>query len=123
IAVSITDQTNASLLFITSKGLSLKYPLAEVSQTGLKSQGVRAMNVKAGDYLVLGQVIPEAGNLITVSNRGAVKRTKLDVFDIGARAQVGTMLYKDIKSKPHIIVTERVMNEGIDKALSILSDT
>ena len=28
------------------------------------------MNVKAGDHLVLGQVIPEAGNLITVSNRG-----------------------------------------------------
>lgn len=123
IAVSITDQTDASLLFITSKGLSLKYPLAEVSQTGLKSQGVRAMNVKAGDHLILGQVIPEAGNLITVSNRGAVKRTKLDVFDIGARAQVGTMLYKDIKSKPHIIVAASVMNEGLDQEITLLSDT
>ena len=123
IAVSITDQTDASLLFITAKGLSLKYPLAEVSQTGLKSQGVRAMNVKAGDHLVLGQVIPEAGNLITVSNRGAVKRTKLDVFDIGARAQVGTMLYKDIKSKPHIIVAASVMNEGLDQEITLLSDT
>ena len=123
IAVSITDQTDASLLFITAKGLSLKYPLAEVSQTGLKSQGVRAMNVIAGDHLVLGQVIPEAGNLITVSNRGAVKRTKLDVFDIGARAQVGTMLYKDIKSKPHIIVAASVMNEGLDQEITLLSDT
>ena len=123
IAVSITDQTDASLLFITAKGLSLKYPLAEVSQTGLKSQGVRAMNVKAGDHLILGQVIPEAGNLITVSNRGAVKRTKLDVFDIGARAQVGTMLYKDIKSKPHIIVAASVMNEGLDQEITLLSDT
>ena len=123
IAVSITDQTDASLLFITSKGLSLKYPLAEVSQTGLKSQGVRAMNVKAGDHLVLGQVIPEAGNLITVSNRGAVKRTKLDVFDIGARAQVGTMLYKDIKSKPHIIVAASVIDEGVDQEITLLSDT
>ena len=123
IAVSITDQTDASLLFITAKGLSLKYPLAEVSQTGLKSQGVRAMNVKAGDHLVLGQVIPEAGNLITVSNRGAVKRTKLDVFDIGARAQVGTMLYKDIKSKPHIIVAASVIDEGVDQEITLLSDT
>lgn len=123
IAVSITDQTDASLLFITSKGLSLKYPLAEVSQTGLKSQGVRAMNVKAGDHLILGQVIPEAGNLITVSNRGAVKRTKLDVFDIGARAQVGTMLYKDIKSKPHIIVAASVIDEGVDQEITLLSDT
>ena len=123
IAVSITDQTDASLLFITSKGLSLKYPLAEVSQTGLKSQGVRAMNVKAGDHLILGQVIPEAGNLITVSNRGAVKRTKLDVFDIGARAQVGTMLYKDIKSKPHIIIGASVIKEGLDQEITLLSDT
>ena len=123
IAVSITDQTDASLLFITAKGLSLKYPLAEVSQTGLKSQGVRAMNVKAGDHLVLGQVIPEAGNLITVSNRGAVKRTKLDVFDIGARAQVGTMLYKDIKSKPHIIIGASVISEGLDQEITLLSDT
>jgi len=123
IAVSITDQTDVNLLFITAKGLSLKYPLAEVSQTGLKSQGVRAMNVKAGDHLILGQVIPEAGNLITVSNRGAVKRTKLDVFDIGARAQVGTMLYKDIKSKPHIIVAASVIDEGVDQEITLLSDT
>src|SRR5699024_10542799 len=97
IGISMTETGSESLLFVTEKGLTLKYPVAEVSPTGLKSQGVKAMNVKADDKLVFGELIPEEGNLVTVSNRGAVKRTRLDTLETGARAQVGSMVYRDSK--------------------------
>ncbi len=110
------------LLFITSKGLSLRYALDQVSETGLKSQGVKAMNVKPDDHLVLGRVIPNEGNLITVSNRGAVKRTKLSTFEHGNRAQVGSMLYKDIKSKPHVIIGATIVEDGKNVNIDLLAD-
>ena len=123
IGISMTETGSESLFFVTEKGLTLKYPVAEVSPTGLKSQGVKAMNVKADDKLVFGELIPEEGNLVTVSNRGAVKRTSLDIFETGARAQVGSMLYKDIKSKPHRIVAASVAALGKDQTVEIMSET
>ena len=123
IGISMTETGSESLFFVTEKGLTLKYPVSEVSPTGLKSQGVKAMNVKADDKLVFGELIPEEGNLVTVSNRGAVKRTSLDIFETGARAQVGSMLYKDIKSKPHRIVAASVAALGKDQTVEIMSET
>lgn len=104
ISVSISSSGREDMLFVTKKGLTLRYSLETVNETGLKSQGVRAMNVKQDDELVLHQLIADENYLITVSNRGAVKRTNLSAFEEGARAQVGTMLLKEIKSKPHRIV-------------------
>ena len=123
IGISISNTGSESLLFVTQKGLTLKYNLNEVSATGLKSQGVKAMNVKADDALIYGGLIPEEGNLVTVSNRGAVKRTSLDTFDTGARAQVGSMLYKDIKSKPHRIVAASVTAAGQDQTVELISES
>ena len=121
IDVSVAKESQ-DLLFITSKGLSLRYALDQVSETGLKSQGVKAMNVKPDDHLVLGRVIPNEGNLITVSNRGAVKRTKLSTFEHGNRAQVGSMLYKDIKSKPHVIIGATIIEDGKNVNIDLLAD-
>lgn len=121
IDVSVAKESQ-DLLFITSKGLSLRYALDQVSETGLKSQGVKAMNVKPNDHLVLGRVIPNEGNLITVSNRGAVKRTKLSTFEHGNRAQVGSMLYKDIKSKPHVIIGATIVEDGRNVNIDLLAD-
>ncbi|WP_026866243.1 DNA topoisomerase IV subunit A [Jeotgalicoccus marinus] len=121
IDVSLAKEAQ-DLLFITSKGLSLRYALDQVSETGLKSQGVKAMNVKPDDHLVLGRVIPNEGNLITVSNRGAVKRTKLSTFEHGNRAQVGSMLYKDIKSKPHVIIGATIVEDGKNVNIDLLAD-
>lgn len=104
IAVNISENGNEEMLFVTAKGLTLKYSLDAVNETGLKSQGVKAMNVKAGDEIVIHQFIYEQTHLITASNRGAVKRTDLSSFEAGGRGQVGTMLLKDVKSKPHRIV-------------------
>ena len=123
IGISMTEPGKESLLFVTEKGLTLKYPATEVAATGLKSQGVKAMNVKADDNLVYGGLIPEEGNLVTVSNRGAVKRTSLNTFEPGARAQVGSMLYKDIKSKPHRVVAASVTGAGKDQTIEIMSET
>src|SRR5690625_3018019 len=97
-----TSVTGAEeILFVTEKGLTLKYGLDAVNPTGLRSQGVRAMNVKKDDEIIYAGIIKKQRYLLTVSNRGAAKRTDLSTFDTGARAQVGTMLLKEIRSEEH----------------------
>lgn len=121
--ISISETENELLLFVTAKGLTLKYTGNELAATGLKSQGVKAMNVKPDDSIVLGRIISAEGNLLTVSDRGSVKRTSLDTFDLGARAQVGSMLYKEIKSKPHRVIAATVMGAGIDQRIELTSES
>ncbi|MFD2829260.1 DNA topoisomerase IV subunit A [Corticicoccus populi] len=103
-AVNFSAHGKDDMLFVTAKGMTLRYTLDNVNETGLKSQGVKAMNVKKDDEIVIHQFIHDETHLVTVSNRGAVKRTDLSVFEEGGRSQVGSMLLKDIKSKPHRIV-------------------
>lgn len=103
-AVNISKTGNEDMLFVTSKGMTLRYTLDMVNETGLKSQGVKAMNVKSDDEIVIHQFIQDETHLVTATNRGAVKRTDLTMFESGGRSQVGSMLLKDVKSKPHRIV-------------------
>src|SRR5699024_3521671 len=117
-----TSVTGAEeILFVTEKGLTLKYCLDAVNPTGLRSQGVRAMNVKKDDEIIYAGIIKKQRYLLTVSNRGAAKRTDLSTFDTGARAQVGTMLLKEIKSKPHRLVGAKLFDDDINAV--IISDT
>lgn len=113
-----TSVTGAEeVLFVTAKGLTLKYGIDAVNPTGLRSQGVRAMNVKKDDEIIFAGIIKDERYLLTVSNRGAAKRTDLSTFDIGARAQVGTMLLKEIKSKPHWLVGAKLFADDINAVL------
>ena len=56
------------ILFVTEKGLTLKYGLDAVNSTGLRSQGVRAMNVKKDDKIIFAGIIKDERYLLTVSN-------------------------------------------------------
>ncbi|GAB3060406.1 DNA topoisomerase IV subunit A [Salinicoccus sesuvii] len=107
----------ADVLLVTEKGLSLRYPLSEVNGTGLKAQGVRAIQLKSDDALVFSGLVTNEKFLVTVTQRGAVKRTAIDTFEAGARAQVGQMLLKDIKSKPHRIIGARLIESTIGMTL------
>ena len=98
----VTDNTN--ILLLTKNGISLMFNIDEVSETGLRTKGVKGISLKEDDKVVLGQLVKDNDYLLSVTNRGAVKRTSIDVFELGKRSQVGKMLYKTVKSKPHEVV-------------------
>lgn len=122
ISLEISETGTEDMLFVTAKGLTLKYPVDSVNTSGLRTQGVRAMNVKPDDEIIFAGLISNQKYLLTVSNRGAVKRTDLSMFDTGARAQVGTMLLKEIKSKPHRLVGAVLFADDINALIMSESD-
>ena len=104
VSVDLVEDDKDEMLFVTKNGLTLRYGVNEVNKTGLRTQGVRAINLKDKDAVVFGGLVKDNVALITISQRGALKRTALDEFKLGTRAQVGAMLLRDIKSKPHRII-------------------
>src|SRR5699024_5741607 len=110
ISVHMTDEKNEDVLFVTRKGLTLRYPVDTINNTGVKAQGVRAMNLKEDDQTIAAELVSAQTHLVTVSQRGAIKRTALKTVPTGSRAQTGNMLLKEIKSKPHRLLSAAIIN-------------
>lgn len=106
---SITDAEfvtgTEEIIVITEQGMALRYSLKEIAPTGLKAAGVKSINLKDGDRVVSTQLIFPDDFLLIATQRGAVKRMKLDTIDLGKRANRGLVLLKELKSNPHRIVS------------------
>lgn len=120
VSIETTKNTDDDIVIVTERGLVLRFNLSNVSATGLRGQGVKSMNVKPEDKIVGAHLVQESHGLITVTQRGAVKKTALDTVDVGNRAQVGTMLYKEIKMKPHRLVKTFMLPNG--SSIELLSE-
>ncbi|PTJ06416.1 DNA topoisomerase IV subunit A [Staphylococcus simulans] len=92
------------LSVITHTGMSLTYSSDELSSTGLRAAGVKSINLKDDDYVVMTQVVHPDNTILMVTQRGAVKRIGYQVLTEAKRAQRGIKLLKELKSKPHRIV-------------------
>src|SRR5699024_10687384 len=117
VSVEITSAKDEDVMLVTRKGMTLRYPVSDINNTGLKAQGVRAMNVKDDDRIILAGLISGETHLTTVSQRGAVKRPDLDLFEAGARAQVGSTPRRGIKWMRHRRVNAALLKNDIDIVL------
>ena len=113
----VKDDSN--ILLLTKQGLSLMFNINEVSDTGLRTKGVKGISLKENDAVICGLLTSNQDYVLSVTNRGAVKRTSLKEFEIGKRSQVGRALYKNVKSKPHEVLRARLFTE--DFTVSLLS--
>lgn len=110
----------SNMLLLTKQGISLMFNINEVSDTGLRTKGVKGISLKENDAVISGNLTTNQDYVLSVTNRGAVKRTSLKEFEIGKRSQVGRALYKNVKSKPHEVLRARLFRE--DFRVSLLSD-
>ena len=80
---------------------------------GIRAAGVKGINLKPGDYVVAGHALVKDENkdLIIATQRGAVKKMKLDEFDLAARAKRGVVMLRDLKTNPHRIIGTVLAND------------
>ncbi|ANU23408.1 DNA topoisomerase IV subunit A [Planococcus donghaensis] len=99
--------TKETELFIgTNQAYGVRFPLEEVPLTGLRTGGVKGVNLKGDDEAVSAILIdPEVKQeLVLVTHRGAAKKMKLDEFENGSRAKRGVVMLRELKSNPHRVV-------------------
>jgi len=99
--------TNETELFLATKmAYGVRFPLEEVPVTGLRTAGVKGLNLKEGDEAVSAVMIDAAQqpDLVLATQRGAAKKMKLTEFESGSRAKRGVIMLRELKSNPHRVV-------------------
>ena len=94
---------NRSLLTISRQGYAVRYDVADVPVTGIRTAGVRAINLKDDDQVADQILVKDGQNIAVITQRGAFKEMPVDEIEIGARARRGELVLRRLKSHPHEI--------------------
>ncbi|HDE5025775.1 TPA: DNA topoisomerase IV subunit A [Staphylococcus aureus] len=97
------------ITIITNKGMSLTYNTSELSDTGLRTAGVKSINLKAEDFVVMTEGVSENDTILMATQRGSLKRISFKILQVAKRAQRGITLLKELKKNPHRIVAAHVV--------------
>ncbi|HDA8134961.1 TPA: DNA topoisomerase IV subunit A [Staphylococcus aureus] len=97
------------ITIITNKGMSLMYNTSELSDTGLRAAGVKSINLKAEDFVVMTEGVSENDTILMATQRGSLKRISFKILQVAKRAQRGITLLKELKKNPHRIVAAHVV--------------
>ena len=98
---------------LTHKGMSLTYSSEELSDTGLRAAGVKSINLKDEDFVVMTDVVDSDSSIIMATQRGAVKRISYKILQQAKRAQRGITLLKELKKNPHRVVAGYVVKDKV----------
>lgn len=96
---------------LTHKGMSLTYSSEELYDTGLRAAGVKSINLKDEDFVVMTDVVDSDSSIIMATQRGAVKRISYKILQQAKRAQRGITLLKELKKNPHRVVAGYVVKD------------
>ncbi|HEG7232779.1 TPA: DNA topoisomerase IV subunit A [Staphylococcus aureus] len=97
------------ITIITNKGMSLTYNTSELSDTGLRAAGVKSINLKAEDFVVMTEGVSENDTILMATQRGSLKRISFKILQVAKIAQRGITLLKELKKNPHRIVAAHVV--------------
>ena len=122
VSVSITDG-KADIVLATHNGQSIRFAESAVRDTGRATQGVKGINLRGDDFVVSLAVIPEdkkeAAELLTVSERGYGKRTKLEEYPQQNRGGMGVITMKVTDKTGPLVALRGVTGE---EELFVLSE-
>ncbi|WP_449540134.1 DNA topoisomerase IV subunit A [Ferdinandcohnia sp. Marseille-Q9671] len=94
---------NMDVFIVTHLGYGLWFSEEEVNIVGARAAGVKGINLKDGDYVIAGHVLPPStpAELSIVTQRGAAKKMKLTEFEKATRAKRGLVMLRELKNHAH----------------------
>ena len=94
---------NQNIFLGTHKGKAIRFSEDDVRPMGRQARGVRAMMLEKDDYLVGAAAVREDGWILTVTENGYGKRTKLSEYRVQSRAGKGIINLKTTEKKGKVI--------------------
>ncbi len=113
--------SKANNIFVaTEKGYGLWYDITEIPVVGLRTSGVKSINLK-DDLVVSVNNFNEIDYISLITNKKTGKRIRISEFEKSTRARRGLMIIKEVKSNPYkVLKTFAVSN---NTHLVLRSDT
>ncbi|MFB5089321.1 DNA topoisomerase IV subunit A [Psychrobacillus sp. PGGUH221] len=102
------------VLLTTYHSYSVRFSLDEVPITGVKTGGVKAINLKDDDLVVSVNVISQDSqeDITLITHRGSVKKMGLKEIESGGRAKRGIVTLRELKSNPHRVFAVILTNKA-----------
>ncbi|MGT2745217.1 DNA topoisomerase IV subunit A [Streptococcus phocae subsp. phocae] len=109
--ISVGPIVMEDFLLVTQQGYALRFASQEVPIQGLKTAGVKAINLKDDD--VLASAVPvTASSFFVLTQRGALKRVAVSEIPQTSRANRGLLVLRELKAKPHrVFLADMVTTE------------
>lgn len=98
--VTLTPIVMEDLLLVTYHGYALRFSSQDVPIQGLKSSGVKGINLKNEDKLISAFSVT-SNSFFVLTQRGALKRMAVDDIPQTSRANRGLLVLRELKAKPH----------------------
>ncbi|MCO5350341.1 MAG: DNA gyrase subunit A [Bryobacteraceae bacterium] len=113
IEAQLSDGDN-HILLATHEGMSIKFPETDVRPMGRPAAGVTSMKFKQkGDYIVSMEVVREDDFILSLSEKGFGKRTKVSEYREQSRAGFGVINMK-VNNKTGKVLAALAVQEDTD---------
>ena len=109
VVVSVCDNDGSSVFITTHNGYGLKYKTEEISLTGLRSAGVKAISLK-NDFVVGAHIYNDEEVVTLITSKGTGKRIKLNDIEYISRGRKGISIIRDVKTNPYYIIKSFIIN-------------
>lgn len=120
--ISVLPIEQESVMAISHLGYALHFAGEDIPQVGAKAAGVKAMNLKADDWIVAAfPVTAETFYLLT--QRGAIKANRVADFPLAGRAGRGLQILKELKKAPHRVFKAGIIPVDEPGQLEVLAQT
>ncbi|WP_019413996.1 DNA topoisomerase IV subunit A [Paenisporosarcina sp. TG20] len=102
ISINLVTESD-DVIIVTRNGYAVRFSVQEAPVAGVKTGGVKAINLKDEDVVVNANTVAEnvRGDIFFVTHRGAVKKMALKEFEQSTRAKRGVAILRELKSNAH----------------------
>ena len=120
--IDVSRINEEEILTSTKNGLALKFNTEEVPLVGLKTSGVKLMNLSSKDEIISAFVInPSKEFAALFTDKKTAKRIKLSDIPKTTRAKKGSMIIKSPKSKEYSLF--KALNTNSKIIFKMITDT
>ena len=110
--VSVLFLNNERIGMLTARGQFVKCETKDIRAIGRVARGVKGIGLNEDDYLVSAQVVPpDTKEILTISEKGYIKRTSAKEITITGRGTKGTRIHKLNDADDHLVCWAALVNE------------
>lgn len=91
IYVGLMDNENDQLFMATKHGHAIRFSMIDIREIGRNASGVKGISLKKDDEVVSASIIKDQDTILTVTENGYGKRTRMDEYPLQGRGGKGVI--------------------------------
>lgn len=94
---------NSTITLVTKNGYACSYGIEQIPEVGLRTKGVKAINLSEGDQLTGACAYTNEQHAVYATKEGLLKRIRMNDLPLGNRPFKGILIAKKVKSNPNVL--------------------